>query len=51
MFEWTVALIGLNPDSDYYGGYFKAKMTFPRDYPYSPPGEHIVMGLASRLPC
>lgn len=22
----------------YYGGYFKAKMTFPRNYPHSPPG-------------
>jgi len=37
MFNWTVALIILNPDSLYYGGYFKAKMTFPRDYPYKPP--------------
>ncbi|KZF22609.1 putative ubiquitin conjugating enzyme [Xylona heveae TC161] len=35
--EWTVALIVLNPDSLYYGGYFKAKMTFPKNYPYSPP--------------
>lgn len=38
MFEWSVALIVLNPDSLYYGGYFKAKMTFPKNYPYSPPG-------------
>lgn len=37
LFEWMVALIVLNPDSQYYGGYFKAKMTFPKDYPYSPP--------------
>ncbi|ORY16069.1 ubiquitin-conjugating enzyme/RWD-like protein [Clohesyomyces aquaticus] len=37
VFEWSVALIVLNPDSLYYGGYFKAKMTFPRNYPYSPP--------------
>ncbi|KAI9826910.1 MAG: hypothetical protein M1832_005849 [Thelocarpon impressellum] len=35
--SWTVALIVLNPDSLYYGGYFKAKMTFPSNYPYSPP--------------
>lgn len=28
----------LNPDSLYYGGYFKAQMSFPKDYPYSPPG-------------
>ena len=33
-----MALIVLNPDSLYYGGYFKAKMTFPKNYPYSPPG-------------
>lgn len=37
VFEWSVALIVLNPDSLYYGGYFKAKMTFPRNYPHSPP--------------
>lgn len=35
--EWSVALIVLNPDSLYYGGYFKAKMSFPKNYPYSPP--------------
>jgi ubiquitin-protein ligase len=28
----------INPDSMYYGGYFKAQMTFPKDYPYKPPG-------------
>ncbi|KAL1392303.1 ubiquitin-conjugating enzyme/RWD-like protein [Phyllosticta capitalensis] len=37
VFEWSVALIVLNPDSLYSGGYFKAKMTFPKNYPYSPP--------------
>ena len=31
----------INPDSMYYGGYFKAQMTFPKDYPYKPPGENI----------
>jgi len=35
----------LNPDSKYYGGYFKAKMTFPNDYPYSPPGQKIVKAI------
>ena len=35
--EWIVALVVLSPESQYYGGYFKAKMTFPRNYPYSPP--------------
>ena len=38
VFNWNIALIVINPDSYYYGGYFKAKMTFPRNYPYSPPG-------------
>ncbi|KAK8213546.1 Ubiquitin-conjugating enzyme subunit [Zalaria obscura] len=37
IFEWIVALIVINPDSVYNGGYFKAKMTFPRDYPFRPP--------------
>lgn len=37
IFQWSVALIVLNPDSLYYGGYFKARMTFPPNYPYSPP--------------
>jgi len=37
IFTWKVALIVLNPDSLYYGGYFVAKMTFPSSYPYSPP--------------
>lgn len=37
IFEWSVALIVLNEESMYYGGYFKAKMTFPRNYPHSPP--------------
>lgn len=37
VFEWSVALIVLNPDSLYYGGYFKAKMSFSKNYPYNPP--------------
>jgi len=37
IFEWSVALIVLNPDSAYYGGYFKAIMKFSSSYPYSPP--------------
>jgi hypothetical protein len=41
VFEWSVALVVLNPDSLYYGGYFKAKMTFPRSYPHSPPGTSL----------
>lgn len=45
VYEWSVALIVLNPDSLYYRGFFKAKMTFPKNYPYSPPGETSVMQL------
>ncbi|KAG9518466.1 putative ubiquitin conjugating enzyme, partial [Aureobasidium melanogenum] len=37
IFSWHVALIVINPDSIYNGAYFKAKMTFPKNYPYSPP--------------
>jgi len=34
--EWEVAIFG-PPDTLYQGGYFKAHMKFPVDYPYSPP--------------
>ena len=37
IFEWSVALIVLNPDSLYYGGYFKAVIRFPKNYPFEPP--------------
>jgi ubiquitin-conjugating enzyme E2 R len=37
IFNWSVALIVLNPDSLYYGGYFKARINFSSNYPYSPP--------------
>lgn len=37
IFQWSVALIVLNPDSPYYGGYYKATMKFPSNYPYEPP--------------
>ena len=40
VFKWTIALMVLNPDSLYHGGYFKAKMSFPKNYPYSPPGKN-----------
>lgn len=35
-FEWEVAIFG-PPGTLYEGGYFKAIMKFPNDYPYSPP--------------
>lgn len=34
--EWEVALFG-PPETLYEGGYFKAHVKFPADYPYSPP--------------
>jgi len=36
LFEWQVAIFG-PPTTLYQGGYFKAFMKFPLDYPYSPP--------------
>jgi len=36
LFEWQVAIFG-PPETLYQGGYFKANMKFPADYPYSPP--------------
>ncbi|KAL8948870.1 MAG: hypothetical protein Q9222_004974 [Ikaeria aurantiellina] len=35
--NWSIALIVINPDSLYYGGYFLARMKFPHNYPYAPP--------------
>jgi len=37
IYHWNLALMVINPDSMYYGGFFKAQMTFPKDYPYKPP--------------
>ncbi|MCJ1300832.1 hypothetical protein MMC08_003631 [Hypocenomyce scalaris] len=45
VFDWDIALIVLNPDSLYYGGYFKAKMNFPKNYPYAPPDFKFVRPL------
>jgi len=36
MFDWDVGVFG-PPKTLYEGGYFKAKIKFPQDYPYSPP--------------
>lgn len=36
MFIWTVALFG-PPGTLYQGGYFKAVLKFPTNYPYAPP--------------
>lgn len=36
LFEWQVTIIGPQ-DTLYEGGFFNAKLTFPKDYPNSPP--------------
>ncbi|XP_019861650.1 PREDICTED: ubiquitin-conjugating enzyme E2 R2-like isoform X2 [Amphimedon queenslandica] len=36
LYTWHVAIFG-PPDTPYQGGYFKAEMRFPQEYPYSPP--------------
>ncbi|CAG8543707.1 8416_t:CDS:10 [Paraglomus brasilianum] len=36
VFEWDVGIIGA-PATIYEGGYFKATMKFPKDYPFNPP--------------
>jgi len=41
IFEWEVAIFG-PPGTLYEGGYFKALMKFPQDYPYSPPSVRFV---------
>jgi len=37
MFRWQMALLPVNEESYYSGGYFKVEMTFTKDYPYKPP--------------
>ncbi|KAI8467042.1 MAG: ubiquitin-conjugating enzyme [Monoraphidium minutum] len=36
LFEWQVTIIGPQ-DTLYEGGFFNARLTFPKDYPNSPP--------------
>ncbi|KAG5847817.1 hypothetical protein ANANG_G00130220 [Anguilla anguilla] len=36
LYNWEVAIFG-PPNTLYEGGYFKARIKFPTDYPYSPP--------------
>lgn len=50
IFNWTIGLIVLNPDSLFYGGYFKAAMKFPANYPYSPPGTYITLPPTTHFP-
>ncbi|AAS54288.1 AGL203Cp [Eremothecium gossypii ATCC 10895] len=37
IFSWNIGVMVLNEDSIYHGGYFKAQMRFPEDFPFSPP--------------
>lgn len=37
LFKWRFALMVINPDSAFNGGYFKAEMIFSDDYPFQPP--------------
>ena len=37
LMKWRFALMVVNSDSVFNGGYFRAEMTFTDDYPYSPP--------------
>uniref|UniRef100_A0A3B3T816 Cell division cycle 34 homolog (S. cerevisiae) a n=1 Tax=Paramormyrops kingsleyae TaxID=1676925 RepID=A0A3B3T816_9TELE len=37
LYNWEVAIFG-PPNTHYEGGYFKARIKFPVDYPYSPRG-------------
>lgn len=37
IFLWNIGVMVLNEDSIYHGGYFKAQMKFPPDFPFSPP--------------
>ncbi|TPP64358.1 W-linked ubiquitin conjugating enzyme E2 R2 [Fasciola gigantica] len=41
LFVWDVAIFG-PPGTLYEGGYFKARLFFPNDYPYSPPSLQFV---------
>ncbi|OQV11621.1 Ubiquitin-conjugating enzyme E2 R1 [Hypsibius exemplaris] len=41
LFEWDVAIFG-PPDTIYAGGYFRALIKFPPEYPFSPPAVRFV---------
>ena len=41
LFLWEVAIFG-PPGTLYEGGYFKARMNFPTDYPYNPPSVNFI---------
>mmetsp|Transcript_4226 Transcript_4226/g.17381 ORF Transcript_4226/g.17381 Transcript_4226/m.17381 type:complete len:166 (-) Transcript_4226:1351-1848(-) len=41
VFEWEIMIMG-PPDTMYEGGFFRAKMVFPKDYPNNPPSVQFV---------
>ncbi|VDK26267.1 unnamed protein product [Taenia asiatica] len=41
LFVWDVAIFG-PPQTLYEGGYFKARLSFPPDYPYHPPSMRFI---------
>ncbi|KAF7845662.1 hypothetical protein BT93_L1356 [Corymbia citriodora subsp. variegata] len=45
LFRWDIALMVLNPESAYYGGYFKCTLSFPATYPYAPPDFRFIQPL------
>ena len=36
IFKWEIGIVG-PPGTIYSGGYFKALLSFPQDFPFSPP--------------
>eukprot|EP00037_Helgoeca_nana_P031990 m.411592 g.411592 ORF g.411592 m.411592 type:complete len:246 (+) comp28698_c0_seq1:193-930(+) len=44
LFLWNVAIFG-PPETIYTGGYFKAQLSFPKTYPFSPPEMKFVPSL------
>jgi ubiquitin-conjugating enzyme E2 G1 len=40
IYNWEILIIG-PPDTLYEGGFFKATLTFPKDYPLNPPKMHF----------
>ena len=49
MHEWEVGIFGA-PGTLYEGGYFKALLRFPQDYPYSPPSMRFLSKVSSLSP-
>lgn len=46
LLKWHFALMVINTDSPFNGGYFKAEMTFTEEYPYQPPNFRFLIPIA-----